>query len=114
MTNDKISNNKISDYQSTGNAIGLAKIGAEPFTIVDVEDSQYDGSPSIVIITQKAITVDNTDYIKFYTSRKAVMDILSNEKLREDLKNGKSIGPVKCITTESKSGGNPYWILKDV
>lgn len=104
---------KLSDYQTSGDAIGLAKIGAESFTIVNVEDSQYDGQPSLIIITKKPIKVDDTEYTKFYTSRKALLDTLKNEKLREDLRNGKHLGPVKCVLTKAKGGGKDYWILKD-
>ena len=44
---------KISDYQTSGYAAGLARIGAEPFTIVKVQDSSYNGKPSIRKITKK-------------------------------------------------------------
>ena len=42
---------KVSDYQPRGKATGLARIGAEPFTIVKCQDSSYDGEPSIRILT---------------------------------------------------------------
>lgn len=103
---------KISDYQNTGDAIGLAKIGEEPFTITGVEDSSYEGQPSIRIITKEKIKVDDTAYNQFYTSRKAIMDTLRNIQLREDLKT-KPLGPVKCILTKSKGGGKDYWVLQD-
>ncbi len=103
---------KISDYQTVGESIGLARIGAEPFTITSVEDSSYDGEPSIRIITKEKIKVDGTAYNQFYTSRKAVMDTLKNLKLREDLKI-KPLGPVKCILTKAKGGGKDYWVLAD-
>lgn len=105
--------NKISDYQSTsGDAIGLAKIGTQPFTIVKVQDSSYEGEPSVRIMTQKPIKVEGTEYSEFYTSRKAVMDTLSNPQLRQDLQN-QPVGPVKCQLTKAKGGGKDYWILVD-
>jgi len=104
---------KISDYQNSGDAIGLAKIGAESFTIIDVQDSSYEGEPSIRITTKKPIKVEGTEYTEFYTSRKAVMDTLKNPKLREELKNGKPIGPVKCVMIAAKGGGKDYWVLVD-
>ncbi len=104
---------KISDYQNTGNAIGLTKIGAEPFTITGVEDSSYEGEPSIRIITKEKIKVEGEAYNQFYTSRKAIMDTLRNVKLREDLKT-KPIGPVKCVLTKAKGSGKDYWVLQDV
>ena len=105
---------KLSDYQSSGDAIGLAKIGGEPFTIVDLEDSQYDGTPSLIITTKKPITVEGVEYSKFYTSRKALLDTLKNPKLKEDLLNKKFLGPVKCVLTKAKGGGKDYWVLEDV
>jgi len=104
---------KISDYQTSGDAIGLAKIGAESFTITSVQDSSYEGEPSIRITTKKSIKVEGTEYDQFYTSRKAVMDTLKNPQLREDLKNGKPVGPVKCVMIQAKGGGKDYWVLVD-
>ena len=104
---------KISDYQSIGDAIGLAKIGAEPFTIVGVEDSEYDGKPSLYINTKKAITVEGVEYKRFYTSRKAFLTLLKNTQIREDLKNGKPLGPVKSVLTKAQNGGKDYWVLAD-
>lgn len=104
---------KLSDYQTSGDAIGLAKIGEEPFTIVDVTDSSYDGKPSIIISTKESIKVEGTEYKKFYTSRKALMDTLSNVTLRENLKNKKYLGPLKCVLTQAKGGGKDYWVLED-
>ncbi len=104
---------KLSDYQSIGDAIGLAKIGAEPFTVIKVEDSQYDGQPSILISVKKSIKIDGEEYSKFYTSRKALLDTFSNATLREDLAAGKHLGPVKCVLTKAKGGGKDYWVLQD-
>jgi len=108
---DKMS--KLSDYQTAGDAIGLAKIGEETFTVVAISDSSYDGSPSIIITTKKPIEVEGVPFTKFYTSRKALLDTFKNEKLREDLKNGKPLGPVKCVLTKAKGGGKDYWVLED-
>jgi len=104
---------KLSDYQSSGDAIGLARIGESAFTVVGVEDSSYDGSPSLVIITQDPIEVDEVSYTRFYTSRKALLDTFKNETLRSDLKDGKPLGPVKCVMTKAKGGGKDYWVLVD-
>ena len=104
---------RLSDYQTTGDAIGLAKIGNTSFTITAVNDSSYDGKPSIIITTEKTIKVEGEEYQNFYTSRKAVMDTLQNEKLRADLKAGKPLENVKCTLTKAKGGGKDYWILED-
>lgn len=104
---------KLSDYQTSGDAIGLAKIGKTSFTITGVEDSSYDGEPSIRIITKEKIKVEGVEYNQFYTSRKAVMDTLKNEQLRADLQAGKAMGPVHCEMTKAKGNGKDYWILVD-
>ena len=95
---------KISDYQTSGNATGMARIGAETFTIVKVQDSSYDGEPSIRIMTLKSIVVDGVEYSEFYISRKEIFDTLSNPQLRQDIGNN-PIGPVKCKQTKANSGG---------
>ena len=103
---------KISDYQTSGHANGLARICDEPFNIVKVQDSSYDGEPSIRMMTQKQKEVDGVEYSEFYTSRKAILDTLSNPQLRQDLENN-PIGPVKCKQTKAKGGGKGYWVLVD-
>ena len=103
---------KISDYQTSGNAAGLARIGAEPVTIVKVQDSSYHGEPSIRNMTQTPIEVDGVEYSELYTSRKAFLDTLSNPQLRQDLETN-PIGPVKCKQTKAKGGGKDYWVLVD-
>lgn len=105
--------NKISDYQNTGDAIGLAKIGGEPFTIVAVQDSTYDDKPSLIISTKKPITVEGVEYTNFYTSRKTLLETLKQDSVRADLKAGKTIGPVKCSLVAAKGGGKDYWVLED-
>ena len=103
---------KISDYQTSGNAAGLARRGAEPFTILKVQDSSYDGEPSIRIMTQKPIDVDGVEYSEFYTSRKAILDTFSNPQLRQYMEN-KPIVPAKSKQTNAKGGGKDYWALAD-
>ncbi len=83
---------KISDYQTSGNATGLARIGAEPFTIVKVQDSSYDGQPSVRIMTQTPIKVDGVEDSEFYTRRKAILDTLSNTQFTKTLET-KQISP---------------------
>ena len=103
---------KISDYQTSGNATGLARIGAEPFTIVKVQDSSYEGETSIRIMTQKAREVDGVEQSELYTSRKARLDNLSNPELRQDLETT-PIAQDKCKQTKAKGGGKDYWVLVD-
>ncbi len=127
--------NSISNYNtSSGDAIGLNKIDGQAFTLVDVEDNPYrsteevkvrnaDGTetteqqekvtPGVLITTKESFEVEGVEYSKFYTTRKAVVDMLSNEALRADLKSGKEIDPVKCEKIPSKKGGKPYYTLVD-
>ena len=103
---------KVTDYQTSENANGLARIGAEPVTVLKVHDFSYDGEPSIRSMTQKPIEVDGVEYSEFLTSRKAILDTVSNPKLRQDLENN-PIGPVQCKQTKAKGGGKDYWVLVD-
>ena len=85
---------KIRDYQTRGHAAGLARISDEPFTIVKVQQSSYDGETSIRIMTQKPREVDGYKYSKIYTSKKAIRDTWSTRQLRHELDNT-PIGPVE-------------------
>ena len=105
-----MSKGRINESRWNGNE-GVT-IGAEPVTIVTTEDSSYGGEPFIRIMTQKQIEVDDVEYSEFYTSRKTILDTLSNPQWRQDLENN-PIGPVKCKQTKAKGGGKDYWVLVD-
>ena len=103
---------KISEYGSKGDSVSLTKIGDQKFTIKAVEDSPYDDQAGVKITTLERFDVDGTKQNKFHTTRTAIVTKLTNQKLRDDLKDGKSIGPVKCIEVKSKAGRN-YFDLED-
>ena len=63
-------------------------------------------------MTQKPIEVDGVEYSEIYTSRKAILETLSNPQLRRDLEN-KQIGTGKWKQTKAKGGGKDYWVLVD-
>ena len=55
-------------------------------------------------MTQKPIEVDCEEYSEFHTSRKAILDTLTNPQLRQDPENN-PIGAAKCKQTKAKGGG---------
>ncbi len=88
----------------------MAKIGDSTFTITFVEDSNYtqgdEVTKGVKITTKESFDVDGSQINKFYTTRVAIVKKFDNEKLRYDVNNGKSLGPVKCISEKSTSGKN--------
>ena len=107
----------LSDYASKGDSLSLAKIGEDVFTIIGIEDSDYTEGDSVTkgvkITTKEEFEHEGTKYNKLHTTRVAVVNKLNNEKLREDVKNGKTFA-VKCKEVPSKKGGKPYFDLIDV
>ncbi len=118
---------KISQYQQSGDSVSLKKIDGQPFTIVKVEDSDYDDkgtkTKGLKITTGEKFTIDGKDHSKFHTTRTALVTKLAihdadgkitNEQLHTDLNAGKKIGPVKCQLVNGKNGGKDYFDLIDV
>lgn len=103
----------LSDYATQGDSISLSKIGNKEFTIIGIEDSDYtdafDTVKGVKISTKESFEGVN----KLHTTRIAVVNQLSNTKLREDIKNGKQL-LVRCEEVKSKKGGKPYYDLVDV
>lgn len=103
----------VADYATTGDSKSLTAIDGKPFTIVAVEDSNYDETPGVKITTKESFEVDGTPYKKFHTTRHAIVGFFS-DKVREDLKNGVLIGPVHTEKVKAKTKGvNDYWVLAD-
>ncbi len=86
----------------------MAKIGDKPFTITFIEDSDYtqgnDVTKGVKLTTKETFEVDGNYINKFHTTRVAIVKKFNNEKLRSDVNNGNSLGPVKCISEKSASG----------
>ena len=108
---------KIGDYETPSDSKSLTKLDGKSFTILNVEDSAYKegdkSTPGVKITTKESFDIDGEKWNKFHTTRKAVVSKLTNEAIRDDLLHGKEIGPVKCESVKSKTGGKPYFDLVD-
>ena len=107
---------KLADYKTHGDSISLSKIADAKFTIVNVEDSDYDDNGEITsgvkITTKETFYVDGTAYNKLHTTRTAVVNRLKNQKLRADLQtNAAGLGPLQCKMVKPIKGGKPYYDL---
>ena len=111
-----MTNLKMSQYKSASDSVSLAKIGGQKFTIVAVEDSNYeeDGNVSqgVKITTKESFDVDGKKLSKFHTTRYAIVNKLRNEKLRADLLEN-PLGPLKTELVKAKKGGKDYYDLLD-
>ena len=102
----------LSQYNTGAESISLGKIDGTPFTIVSITDSDYEGNAGVIIETQEHIEIDGNKVNRFHTTRKAVVNTLSNEQLRKDLESGQVLGPVVCIKKKTKAGF-PVFVLQD-
>ena len=107
---------KLADYQTIGDSASLAKIGEQPFTIIDIQDSDYtQGSEStkgVKITTQENFTIDGNIICKFHTTRVAVVQRLSIENLRRDVNiQKKPLGPLKCVSQTAANGKNFFNLI---
>ena len=101
----------ISEFDSKSDSISLAKIGDAPFTIIGVEDSNYDegeNSTEGVKITTKE-TFEGVN--KLHTTRVAIVKKLKNPAVLRELETN-PIGPVKCSQATS-SAGKKFFTLVD-
>lgn len=124
----------LGSFKTIGDSVSLACLAdKQQFTIKALEDSEYEGKPSVVIttveefdgkdlhLTEQALQYMEEDQVKefrekkhskFHTSRMAIIKTLKSPKLREVLEKGETVGPVKCsYVTKPKKGGKPYWEL---
>ncbi|MBA4437731.1 MAG: hypothetical protein H2B06_02705 [Nitrosopumilaceae archaeon] len=90
----------------------MAKIGDKAFTITFIEDSDYTQGDQITkgvkITTKETFEIEGNFVNKFHTTRVAIVKKFSNEKLRSDVNNGNSLGPVRCVSEKSASGKSFY------
>ncbi|QDI88109.1 hypothetical protein Nisw_00465 [Candidatus Nitrosopumilus sp. SW] len=90
----------------------MAKIGDKAFTITFIEDSDYTQgelvTKGVKITTKETFEIEGNFVNKFHTTRVAIVKKFSNEKLRADVNNGNSLGPVKCVSEKSASGKSFY------
>ncbi len=124
---------KISDYAKVSDSASLTNLDGKAFSIVGVEDSNYEESvevseefpdgkkvtQGIKITTKMEYDVTDKDgntkkFNKFHTTRTAIVSKLAKkQKIREDIDKGTVIGPVVCKKSPSKKGGLPYFELVD-
>ena len=109
MTSENVG---LADYAKTSDSVSLAKIGEKPFTILQIEDSNYtDGdtvNKGVKITTKESFEVEGNDMNKFHTTRIAIVNKLTQENIRNDVNSGKALGPVKCVSEKSNSGKSFY------
>ena len=95
----------------------MAKIDDKAFTVTFIEDSDYtqddDVTKGVKITTKETIEIEGNIINKFYTTRVAIVKKFNNEKLRADVNNGNSLGPIKRVSEKSISGKN-FFNLIDV
>ena len=110
-------NLKIADFESVADSKSLAKLQGQKFTIVKIEDSDYQKGATITkgvkVTTKESFDIDGTKQNKFHSTRKAIVNKLNNEKLRTKVNHGEPLGPVYCILVKAKQGGDDYYELKD-
>ena len=114
---------KIADI-TTGDSVSLGKIDGQNFTIVAVEQSDFDDGkkilPGVKITTEESFNVDGTTTLdgnlahnKFHTTRVAIVRQLLSEKMTEQLKSGITFH-VRCKkVTHNDPKNQDYFILVD-
>lgn len=99
---------KLTDYATKGDSASLAKIGEKPFTVIKIEDSDYENGDEVTkgvkVTTKETFDIEGEQYNKFHTTRIAIVRFLTNANLRSDVNGGESLGPVKCISEKAASG----------
>lgn len=117
---------KISEFENAGDSVSLTKIDGKPFTIVAIDDSDYNESgkstPGVKITTKETFNIEGEDRNKFHTTRTAIVSKLRktdpesgqpiNQKFHESLEK-EPCGPVKCEKQNSQNGKREYFTLVD-
>ncbi len=107
----------ISDFYSQSDSVSLKEIDGQKFTIVAVEQSNYDETLGVKLTTKESFQVkgksETLDGInKFHTTRKAIVNLLLSDGVRDSLLKGEEIGQVKVILQKSQTkGGKDYYTL---
>ena len=109
---------KISQYAKISDSKSLTSIDGKAFTIVKVEDSNYEDegktTPGLKITTKESFDVDGEKFNRFHTTRIAVVNKLKSPQIRQDLEAGKTIGPIRCELVKAIKGKKDYYDLVDV
>jgi hypothetical protein len=107
-------NMKLSQYaNSSGGSTSLKHLDKEKsFSIIKVEDSNYEEIKGVKITTEENFDIEGDKHNQFHTTRVAIVSQLSNPELRSGLT---SLNPlVVKIGTKNSAGGKPYFVLEDV
>lgn len=98
----------VSDYASKGDSVSLAKIDEKPFTVIGIEDSNYEQggetTEGVKITTKEKFKIDGEEFNKFHTTRIAIVKFLKREDVRANVNGGTELGPVKVVQDKTKSG----------
>ena len=79
-----------------------------------IEDSDYtngsETTPGVKCTVKETFSdVDGHEYQKIHTTRVAIVNKLSNPKIREDVNEKKNpLGPIKCVKEQTKTGKDFY------
>ena len=105
---------KIADMTSAGDSVSLGKIDGQQFTIVAVQQSDYEDQSGVKITTLDKHQVGESmdSFNKFHTTRKAVVEKLLSEQVQTALA-GDIVFTVKCVKTHTKDGKHEYFVLED-
>lgn len=107
------------DYaKSASDSINLSDLGDKPFTIVGVEESNYEEQGKEPTLGVKVSTAeewekeDGTKVSKIHTTRRAIVSKLLNPEFLSALESGETF-KVKCPKekVKPKKGGMPYFDL---
>ena len=90
----------------------------KPFTIKAIRDTPFSGEKydpvpnAVTLTTTEDYEVDGKKFHEFFATWKVVTEKLKQTKLREDVSNGKTIGPIKLTQKDSKKRpGSKYYDL---
>jgi hypothetical protein len=95
---------------SSGDSVSMTKMDGQPFTVIAVEDSNYDdggnSTPGVKLTTKEKW--DN-GVNKLHTTRKVIVEFFKQESVRKALAGGDVAGPFVC----EKPSGKNYFVMKD-
>lgn len=103
---------------SASDSINLSELGEKPFTIVGVEESNYEEqgkapTPGVKMqSSEEWEKEDGTKVNKIHTTRRAIVSKVLNPEFLAAVESGETF-KVKCPKemTKSKKGGKPYFDL---
>lgn len=95
---------------SSGDSVSMTTMDGQPFTVIAVEDSDYEDAgvvtPGVKLTTKEKW---NNGVNKLHTTRKVIVDLFKQQKVRDALANGDTVGPFVC----EKQPGKKYWTMRD-